>query len=73
MTDFQSVLLSALRTADAAETEEGWRQGAMLSKSGSHCLRLAMSRGRRGASSEEGSGEFNSVAAVISLALLAAN
>ncbi|CAN6819977.1 unnamed protein product, partial [Brassica oleracea] len=63
MTDFQSVLLSALRTADAAETEEGWRQVSapnqryrpdsvvsspscaffffqMLSKSGSHCLRL---------------------------------
>ncbi|CAG7871596.1 unnamed protein product [Brassica rapa] len=33
----------------------------------------AMNRGRRGTSSEEGSGGFNSVAAVISFALLAAN
>ncbi|WZZ20828.1 hypothetical protein YC2023_122215 [Brassica napus] len=103
---FQSVLLSALRTADAAETEKGWRRWKrvdcrVLSKSGSHCLRLvgpfassvslppealssfglfrsdapakAMNHGRRGASSEEGSGGFNSVATVISFTLLAAN
>ncbi|KAF3552316.1 hypothetical protein DY000_02010318 [Brassica cretica] len=106
-TDFQSVLLYALRTADAAETEEGWRRVGCrvrcspkvdltvcvwwdlssfassvslppeaLSSSGlfrSDVPAQAMNRGRCGASSKEGSSEFNSVAFVISLALLAAN
>ncbi|KAH0906208.1 hypothetical protein HID58_038035 [Brassica napus] len=107
---FQSVLLSALRTADAAETEKGWRRWKRvdcrvrcspkadltvcvwwdlspfassvslppeaLSSFGlfrSDAPAKAMNHGRRGASSEEGSGGFNSVATVISFTLLAAN